>query len=97
MGMLEVVERGINWGQFIRLRKAYISNLRLLLSLEPFKKFIVVVVVVESDFSVKLWPKPSYAAESGPSLNKTETYDSFPSHKFSQNALFIIIKCSLGR
>ena len=51
--------------------EAYLSNLSLLLSLEPSEKFVVVggggwwvvvvvvVVVVESDFSVKLCPKPS--------------------------------------
>ena len=44
--------------QFFRLIEAYISNLSLLLGLEPSEKFVV-VVVVESDFSVKLWPKPS--------------------------------------
>ena len=44
VGMWEVVESGMNGGQFIRLRKAYISNLSLLLSLESFKKFVVVVV-----------------------------------------------------
>ena len=43
-------------GQFFSLIEAYISNLSLLLSLEPSEKC---VVVVESDFSVKLWPKPS--------------------------------------
>ena len=43
------------------------SNLSVLLGLEPLKKFVVVmggggewwVLGVESDFSVKLWPKPS--------------------------------------
>ena len=29
-------------GQFLTLREAYISNLSLLLSPEPFKKFVVV-------------------------------------------------------
>ena len=53
-----MVESVMNGGQFIRLRKVYISNLSLLLSLEPFKK-CVVVVVVESYFSVKLRPRPS--------------------------------------
>ena len=50
---------------FISLIETYISNLSLTLSLEPSKKFVVgggcwVVAVVESDFSVKLWPKPSW-------------------------------------
>ena len=42
------------------------SNLRLLLGLESFKTFVVGGGgwlwwwVVESDFSVKLWPKPSW-------------------------------------
>ena len=31
-------------GQFLSLREAYIPNLSLLRSLEPFKKFVVVVV-----------------------------------------------------
>ena len=42
--------------EFLSLIEAYISNLSLLLDLEPSEKFVV--VVVESDFSVKLWPKP---------------------------------------
>ena len=54
-------------GQFLSLIEAYISSLSLILSLEPSDKFVVVggcgwwvvVVGVESDFSVKLWPKPS--------------------------------------
>ena len=42
---------------------AYISNLSLLLGLKPSEKFVVVggggLAVLESYFSVKLWPKPS--------------------------------------
>ena len=52
-------------GQFFSFIEAYISNLSPLLSLEPSEKFVVVdggggwvVVVAESDFSVKLWPNP---------------------------------------
>ena len=44
-------------GEFFSLGEAYIANLGLLLCLKPFKKFVM--VVVESDFSVKLWPRPS--------------------------------------
>ena len=52
---------------FLSFREANIPNVSLLLSLEPFKKFLVVGwggvwwcgVVVEADFSVQLKPKPS--------------------------------------
>ena len=53
---------------FLSFRGANIPNVSLLLSLEPFKKFLVVwwwggvgwcSVVVEADFSVQLKPKPS--------------------------------------
>ena len=32
---------GLVGGQFLSFRQAYISNLNLLLGLEPFKKFVV--------------------------------------------------------
>ena len=38
--------RGIGGGQFISLREAYKPNLSLLLCLEAFEKFLVVVVGV---------------------------------------------------
>ena len=58
---------GCEGGKFLSLRLASISNLSLLLGLEPLKKFLVVVgggggwwvVVLESHFSVQLKPKPS--------------------------------------
>ena len=54
---------GCEGGKFLSLRLASISNLSLLLGLEPLKKFLVVVGggggwwVVESKFSVQLRPK----------------------------------------
>ena len=38
-----VDRRGMGGGQFISLREAYIPNLSLLLCLEAFEKFLVVV------------------------------------------------------
>ena len=45
-------------GGLLGLRLAYIPNLRPLVYLKPFEKFLVVVVLgVESKFSVQLRPK----------------------------------------
>ena len=60
------VGKGVGWNgsQFLILRKAYISNMSLLLGPEPFQKFVVGGWVgggwvgVKLDFSVTLWAKP---------------------------------------
>ena len=56
------MEIGVGY-QFFSLREAYISNLSLLMSLDPSERFVLgggwFVVVIDSAFSVKLIPKPS--------------------------------------